>query len=59
MPTSGVAVIPSSSILGVLGAFHFQALRIYTQEEKLAHGYCVSEFTVQCAGGTSRADPWA
>ncbi|XP_072820152.1 dnaJ homolog subfamily B member 6 isoform X3 [Vicugna pacos] len=42
----------SFDFFGVLGAFHFQALRIYTQEEKLAHGYCVSEFTVQCAGGS-------
>ncbi|XP_064343844.1 uncharacterized protein LOC135321723 [Camelus dromedarius] len=41
-----------TAVSGVLGAFHFQALRIYTQEEKLAHGYCVSEFTVQCAGGS-------
>lgn len=48
-----VAVILLQSILvGVLGDFHFQALRIYPREEKLLHGYYVYEGTVQPAGGT-------
>ncbi|XP_023364033.1 uncharacterized protein LOC100960132 [Otolemur garnettii] len=36
---------------GVLGDFHFQALRIYTQEKKLLHGYYTYEVTVQPACG--------
>lgn len=39
-------------LVGVLGDFHFQALRIYTREEKLLHGYYMYEGTVQPAGGT-------
>lgn len=51
-----VAVILLQSILvGVLGDFHFQALRIYTREEKLLHGYYMYEVTVRPAGGTSSA----
>lgn len=51
-----VAVILLQSILvGVLGDFHFQALRIYTREEKLLHGYYMYEVTVQPAGGTFSA----
>lgn len=42
----------SSSVpVGVLGDFHFQAVRIYTQEE-LLHGYGVYGVTLQPAGGT-------
>ncbi|XP_034496020.1 dnaJ homolog subfamily B member 6 isoform X3 [Ailuropoda melanoleuca] len=41
----------SFDFFGVLGDFHFQALRIYTQEKKLLHGYYVYEVTVQPAGG--------
>lgn len=53
-----VAVILLQSILvGVLGDFHFQALRIYTREKKLLHGYYMYEVTVQPAGGTFRAGP--
>ncbi|XP_062954612.1 dnaJ homolog subfamily B member 6 isoform X5 [Cynocephalus volans] len=33
------------------GDFHFQALRIYTQEKKLLHGCYMYEVTVQAAGG--------
>lgn len=51
-----VAVILLQSVLvGVLGDFHFQALRIYTREKKLLHGYYMYEVTVQPAGGTFRA----
>lgn len=47
-----VAVILLQSVLvGVLGDFHFQALRISTQEKKLLHGYYMYEVTVQPAGG--------
>ncbi|XP_012380647.1 dnaJ homolog subfamily B member 6 isoform X3 [Dasypus novemcinctus] len=41
----------SFDFFGVLGDFHFQALRIYTQEKKLLHGYYMYEVTVQPAGG--------
>lgn len=52
-----VAVIFLQSILvGVLGDFHFQALRIYTQEKKLLHGYYMYEVTVQPAGGMCGLD---
>jgi hypothetical protein len=40
-----------SILVGVVGDFHFQAVRIYAQEKKLLHGYCVYEVTVQPAGG--------
>ncbi|XP_064431727.1 dnaJ homolog subfamily B member 6 isoform X8 [Mirounga angustirostris] len=40
----------SFDFFGVVGDFHFQALRIYTQEEKLLHGYYMYEVTVQPAG---------
>lgn len=46
-----------SVLVGVLGDFHFQALRIYTREQKLLHGYYMYEVTVQRAGGTFRAGP--
>lgn len=47
-----VAVMFLQSILvGVLGDFHFQAVRICTQEKKLLHGYYMYEVTVQPAGG--------
>uniref|UniRef100_A0A8C0JVI4 DnaJ heat shock protein family (Hsp40) member B6 n=1 Tax=Canis lupus dingo TaxID=286419 RepID=A0A8C0JVI4_CANLU len=41
----------SFDFFGVLGDFHFQALRISTQEKKLLHGYYMYEVTVQPAGG--------
>ncbi|XP_032160162.1 dnaJ homolog subfamily B member 6 isoform X3 [Mustela erminea] len=41
----------SFDFFGVLGDFHFQALRICTQEKKLLHGYYMYEVTVQPAGG--------
>ncbi|XP_058516640.1 dnaJ homolog subfamily B member 6 isoform X3 [Ochotona princeps] len=41
----------SFDFFGVLGDFHFQAVRICTQEKKLLHGYYVYEVTVQPAGG--------
>ncbi|KAM4798068.1 uncharacterized protein LOC144251717 isoform X4 [Urocitellus parryii] len=41
----------SFDFFGVLGDFHFQAVRIYTQEKKLHHGYYVYEVTVQPPGG--------
>nr|XP_020744385.1 dnaJ homolog subfamily B member 6 isoform X1 [Odocoileus virginianus texanus]XP_020744386.1 dnaJ homolog subfamily B member 6 isoform X1 [Odocoileus virginianus texanus]XP_020744387.1 dnaJ homolog subfamily B member 6 isoform X1 [Odocoileus virginianus texanus] len=41
----------SFDFFGVLGDFHFQALRICTREEKLLHGYYMYEVTVQPAGG--------
>ncbi|MBZ3869343.1 DnaJ-like protein subfamily B member 6 [Sciurus carolinensis] len=41
----------SFDFFGVLGDFHFQAVRIYTQEKKLLHGYYVYEVTVQPPGG--------
>lgn len=57
-PTAGVAeVLPRSVLVGVLGDFHFQALRMYTQQETALHGYYVYEVTVQPAGGTFGADP--
>ncbi|TKC41141.1 hypothetical protein EI555_004844, partial [Monodon monoceros] len=37
----------SFDFFGVLGDFHFQALRVYTQEENLRHGYCMYEVTVR------------
>uniref|UniRef100_A0A8P0PLM7 DnaJ heat shock protein family (Hsp40) member B6 n=1 Tax=Canis lupus familiaris TaxID=9615 RepID=A0A8P0PLM7_CANLF len=40
----------SFDFFGVLGDFHFQALRISTQEKKLLHGYYMYEVTVQPAG---------
>ncbi|KAM9592634.1 dnaJ homolog subfamily B member 6 isoform 3-T3 [Trichechus inunguis] len=40
----------SFDFFGVLGDFHFQALRIYTQERKLLHGCYMYEVTVQPAG---------
>lgn len=47
----GVAVTPLQSILvGVLGDFHFQAVRIYPQEE-LLHGCCMFGVTLRPAGG--------
>lgn len=46
-----------SVLIGVLGDFHFQALRICTQEQKLLHGYYMYEVTVQPAGGTCSLDP--
>lgn len=55
-PVVPVAVILLQSVLvGVLGDFHFQALRIYTREKKLLHGYYMYEVTMQPAGGTFRA----
>ncbi|XP_048196501.1 dnaJ homolog subfamily B member 6 isoform X4 [Perognathus longimembris pacificus] len=41
----------SFDFFGVLGDFHFQAVRIYSQEKKLLHGYYLYEVTVQPAGG--------
>uniref|UniRef100_A0A5F9DS56 DnaJ heat shock protein family (Hsp40) member B6 n=1 Tax=Oryctolagus cuniculus TaxID=9986 RepID=A0A5F9DS56_RABIT len=41
----------SFDFFGVLGDFHFQAVRICTQEKKLLHGYYMYEVTVQPAGG--------
>ncbi|XP_044909020.1 dnaJ homolog subfamily B member 6 isoform X6 [Felis catus] len=41
----------SFDFFGVLGDFHFQALRICTQEQKLLHGCYMYEVTVQPAGG--------
>ncbi|XP_014643080.1 PREDICTED: dnaJ homolog subfamily B member 6 isoform X2 [Ceratotherium simum simum] len=41
----------SFDFFGVLGDFHFQALRIYTQEKKILHGYYMCEVMVQPAGG--------
>ncbi|KAF0886837.1 DNJB3 protein, partial [Crocuta crocuta] len=41
----------SFDFFGVLGDFHFQALRICTQEKRLLHGYYTYEVTVQPAGG--------
>lgn len=56
-PMISVAVILLQSILvGVVGDFHFQALRIYTQEEQLLHGYYMYEVTVQPAGGMCSLD---
>uniref|UniRef100_A0A8C2QYJ4 DnaJ heat shock protein family (Hsp40) member B6 n=1 Tax=Capra hircus TaxID=9925 RepID=A0A8C2QYJ4_CAPHI len=40
----------SFDFFGVLGDFHFQALRIYTREQKLLHGYYMYEVTAQRAG---------
>ncbi|XP_058429623.1 dnaJ homolog subfamily B member 6 isoform X2 [Marmota monax] len=40
----------SFDFFGVLGDFHFQAVRIYIQEKKLHHGYYVYEVTVQPPG---------
>ncbi|XP_044621587.2 dnaJ homolog subfamily B member 6 isoform X4 [Equus asinus] len=40
----------SFEFFGVVGDFHFQALRVYTQE-KLLHGYYMYGVTVQPAGG--------
>ncbi|XP_044909018.1 dnaJ homolog subfamily B member 6 isoform X4 [Felis catus] len=40
----------SFDFFGVLGDFHFQALRICTQEQKLLHGCYMYEVTVQPAG---------
>uniref|UniRef100_A0A4W2EUI4 DnaJ heat shock protein family (Hsp40) member B6 n=1 Tax=Bos indicus x Bos taurus TaxID=30522 RepID=A0A4W2EUI4_BOBOX len=45
----------SFDFFGVLGDFHFQALRIYTREKKLLHGYYMYEVTVQPAGGFEEA----
>uniref|UniRef100_A0A8C6MUU1 DnaJ homolog subfamily B member 6 n=1 Tax=Mus spicilegus TaxID=10103 RepID=A0A8C6MUU1_MUSSI len=41
----------SFDFFGLLGDFHFQAVRIFAQEKKLLHGYYVYEVTVQPAGG--------
>uniref|UniRef100_A0A8C5KZA1 DnaJ heat shock protein family (Hsp40) member B6 n=1 Tax=Jaculus jaculus TaxID=51337 RepID=A0A8C5KZA1_JACJA len=41
----------SFDFLGLLGEFHFQAVKIHAQEKKLLHGYYVYEVTVQPAGG--------
>ncbi|XP_036212133.1 dnaJ homolog subfamily B member 6 isoform X6 [Myotis myotis] len=41
----------SFDFFGVLGDFHFQAVRIYTQEE-LLHGCCMFGVTLRPAGGT-------
>uniref|UniRef100_G3U069 J domain-containing protein n=1 Tax=Loxodonta africana TaxID=9785 RepID=G3U069_LOXAF len=41
----------SFDFFGVLGDYHFQALRIYTQEKNLLHGCSMYEVTVQPAGG--------
>nr|XP_048296118.1 dnaJ homolog subfamily B member 6 isoform X1 [Myodes glareolus]XP_048296119.1 dnaJ homolog subfamily B member 6 isoform X1 [Myodes glareolus] len=40
----------SFDFFGLLGDFHFQAVRIFAQEKKLLHGYYVYEVTVQPAG---------
>ncbi|ELK19049.1 DnaJ like protein subfamily B member 6 [Pteropus alecto] len=40
----------SFDFFGVLGDFHFQALRMYTQEKTALHGYYMYEVTVQPAG---------
>lgn len=45
-----------SILVGLLGDFHFQAVRIYAQEKKLLHGYYVYEVTVQPTGGTCSAE---
>lgn len=56
-PVISVAVMLLPSILvGVVGDFHFQALRVYTQEKKLLHGYYMYEVTVQPAGGMWSVD---
>ncbi|XP_039692913.1 uncharacterized protein LOC120582014 isoform X1 [Pteropus medius] len=41
----------SFDFFGVLGDFHFQALRMYTQEKTALHGYYMYEVAVQPAGG--------
>uniref|UniRef100_A0A250YE03 DnaJ homolog subfamily B member 6 n=1 Tax=Castor canadensis TaxID=51338 RepID=A0A250YE03_CASCN len=46
----------SFDFFGLVGDFHFQAVRIYAQEKKLLHGYCVYEVTVQPAGGFEEVD---
>lgn len=57
-PRAGVAEMLLHSVLvGVLGDFHFQALRMYTQEKTALHGYYMYEVAVQPAGGTFGADP--
>lgn len=55
--TSAAVTLLQSVLVGVLGDFHFQALRICTQEKKLLHSYYVYEVTVQPAGGTCRPHP--
>lgn len=52
----GTVIFIQSILVGVLGDFHFQALRIYTQEKKLLCGYYVYEVMVQPAGGTCSLD---
>ncbi|XP_037372407.1 dnaJ homolog subfamily B member 6 isoform X2 [Talpa occidentalis] len=46
----------SFDFFGVLGDFRFQALRIYTQERQLLHGYYLYEVTVEPAGSASSVD---
>lgn len=48
-------ILVPSVLVGVVGDFHFQALRIYSQEKALLHGYYMYEVTAQPAGGRSRA----
>lgn len=53
VPRAGVAEMLLHSVLvGVLGDFHFQALRTYAQEKTARHGCCVCGVAVRPAGGT-------
>lgn len=49
-------ILLQSILVGLLGDFHFQAVRIFAQEKKLLHGYYVYEVTVQPAGGMWSVD---